>query len=430
MYAGLVVLLISVAALTLYRRQSVMSAFLKREMFVVELLFGTIMFASSYVEEEQQFWYWTATSHFALAFIRRYLPIISVLTKPLEHFFINKSTTHSYCSSIAPPPYYSQVEPNRSSVPWQADLGQKFAGAPDIVKDILQPNPSLLGLLVIATYVLAGYNLYRYAFPRDDAFRRNVWPIVLVSVSILFKISMAAEAGERLPLWLQHIPYAWSSFASLVTKARISFVALSLGLLWFSYRWTTDLKKSQSWIEGAFTFLNLFLLGQSRYANIPLYLLFEAQRRLLELSDAGVDWLAVSCLWMQHVSFFALGNSNSLSSVDLTNAYNGITSYSIPFVGALTFISNWAGPIWWSMAAIRIYLGGSTKDGKYADWMGWSSGFHGIAMLFLVGACIILRTHLFIWTVFSPKFLFQVVWMVLQHIAIEGIVGSTLCWIS
>ena len=117
MYAGLVVLLISVAALTLYRRQSVMSAFLKREMFVVELLFGTIMFASSYVEEEQQFWYWTATSHFALAFIRRYLPIILVLTKPLEHFFINKSTTHSHYSSIAPPPYYSQVEPNRSSVP-------------------------------------------------------------------------------------------------------------------------------------------------------------------------------------------------------------------------------------------------------------------------------------------------------------------------
>ena len=47
-------------------------------------------------------------------------------------------------------------------------------------------------------------------------------------------------------------------------------------------------------------------------------------------------------------------------------------------------------------------------------------------MCFLVGACIILRTHLFIWTVFSPKFLFQAVWMGLAHILIEGIVGGTI----
>jgi len=139
-------------------------------------------------------------------------------------------------------------------------------------------------------------------------------------------------------------------------------------------------------------------------------------------------FVAISCFWMQHVSFFALGNSNSLSSIDLSNSYNGISSYSIPLVGVLTFISNWAGPIWWSFAAVRFFAakegnGGACERGGYLDWMAWSTLFHGIGMAFLVGACIVLRTHLFIWTVFSPKFLFQAVWMGLAHVVIEGIIG-------
>jgi ethanolaminephosphotransferase len=182
------------------------------------------------------------------------------------------------------------------------------------------------------------------------------------------------------------------------------------------------------WVTGAFSLLNLFLLGQMRYFNIPLFLLFEAQRSLLEWTGMDQNWLAICCLWMQHVSFFALGNSNALSSIDLSNAYNGISSYSIPLVGTLTFISNWAGPIWWTFAAARFFSENSQGHSKevYVDWMGWCAWFHGVVMVFLVGACIILRTHLFIWTVFSPKFLFQAVWVGLAHVVVEGVIVGTL----
>jgi ethanolaminephosphotransferase len=88
------------------------------------------------------------------------------------------------------------------------------------------------------------------------------------------------------------------------------------------------------------------------------------------------------------------------------------------------FVSNWAGPIWWSFAAVRFFATKQHGRGEYVDWMAWSTLFHGIAMAFLVGACIVLRTHLFIWTVFSPKFLFQAAWMGLAHVVIEGIVGG------
>jgi ethanolamine phosphate transferase 2 subunit G len=298
-------------------------------------------------------------------------------------------------------------------------IGQKFAGAPDIVKSILQPNPELLAILVCGTYALAGYSLYLNSFPRDDLFKRRVWPLVLVLICFVFKISMASEAGETLPIWLQHLPYAFYSWApTLVAKARLSFLVNAIAIIWYSISWITD-RSRRSWTVGLFGFINLFLLGQTRYANIPLFLLFEAQRWLLEISPCDEKWLLITCLCMQHVSFFALGNSNSLSSIDLSNAYNGISSYSVPLVGLLTFISNWAGPIWWIFAGLRF-----SEKRWYVEWMEWSSWFHGMGMLFLVGACVVLRTHLFIWTVFSPKFLFQAAWMVLAHIVVEGVIGG------
>jgi len=301
--------------------------------------------------------------------------------------------------------------------------GQKFAGAPDIGKLVLQPNPQFLAILVISTYLLAGYSVFRHTFREDEFFRRILWLVFLVGAAFIFKISMAAEAGETLPIWLQQIPPSWSS--SLITKARISFIALALGLIGYSIRWITLPRPRRHWITGAFSLINIFLLGQSRYVNIPLFLLFELQRLFLESSNADPQWLQITSLWMQHVSFFALGNSNSLSSIDLSNAYNGISSYSIPLVGLLTFISNWAGPIYWSLCSLHL-----SRLKGYVQWMSWCVWLQGVVMCFLVAACIILRTHLFIWTVFSPKFLFQAVWMGLAQGVVQGIVGGSIALIG
>ena len=42
------------------------------------LAHGMIMFASSYIEEEQQFWYWMTSSWFAWLTLRRYLRKVKV----------------------------------------------------------------------------------------------------------------------------------------------------------------------------------------------------------------------------------------------------------------------------------------------------------------------------------------------------------------
>ena len=139
---------------------------------------------------------------------------------------------------------------------------------------------------------------------------------------------------------------------------------------------------------------------------------------------------------MTQTSFFALGNSNSISSIDLSNSYNGISGYNVLAVGLLVFLSNWAGPVYWSLAGILL-LGSHGRTERYidtselhvADWVArereWLNEL-GDVML----ACTVLRQHLFIWTVFSPKFLFAMAWGLAWHGGITLGVGGLVWWLG
>jgi ethanolaminephosphotransferase len=167
---------------------------------------------------------------------------------------------------------------------------------------------------------------------------------------------------------------------------------------------------------------------------------------LLDLTPTAVT---LTTLLLTQTSFFALGNSNSISSIDLSNSYNGISGYNVLAVGLLVFLSNWAGPLYWSLAGILL-LGSHGRTQRYvdtselhvADWVAkerewlnqmarkeekgrevrkdggreWAKHvalltfWTGIMLTAVMAACTALRQHLFIWTVFSPKFLFAMAW--------------------
>ena len=163
--------------------------------------------------------------------------------------------------------------------------------------------------------------------------------------------------------------------------------------------------------------LTLFLITQSRAANVPLFLIFRIQLNILSLLDMTGIELTVTSLLSQYMTFFAFGGSNAISSVDLSSAYNGIGSYSVILVGILTFTGNWAGPIWWvsGTSLLRSSWTSAEKQGHVSLLT-----FHvAMALLSVMAACTALRTHLFIWTVFSPKFLYTMAWTMLNHMVIN-----------
>lgn len=173
-------------------------------------------------------------------------------------------------------------------------------------------------------------------------------------------------------------------------------------------------------------------MAQSRATNIPLYLLFELQFHILEHLRLPSFELTLTSLLLQYSSFFEFGGSNAISSIDLSNAYNGIDGYNVVAVGILTFCGNWAGPLWWT-SATALLLSKHQSRGQWKLWVQHLSlltAFAASSVLFVMLACTVLRTHLFIWTVFSPKYLYIMAWSLGQHLCINIGLGSLLFWIG
>lgn len=178
--------------------------------------------------------------------------------------------------------------------------------------------------------------------------------------------------------------------------------------------------------------LTLFLITQSRVTNIPLLLIFEVQLLLLNSLDLTLVEITTTSLLMQYMSFFAFGGSNAISSIDLSSAYNGVSGYNVIAVGILTFASNWVGPIFWTSATTLMLLRLRSKGGENLlfQHIALLTLFVTTSLLFVMAACTALRTHLFIWTVFSPKYLYSMAWALAQHLIVNVTFGSGLYWLG
>ena len=172
--------------------------------------------------------------------------------------------------------------------------------------------------------------------------------------------------------------------------------------------------------------LTLFLITQSRLTNIPLFLLFEVMLKLFRHLNLSKDEVTLASVLLQLSSFFVLGGSNSISSIDLSNAYNGINDYGIAAVGVLIFAGNWAGPVWWMFASTSLMLGHERQRQKcdFNRHLWLMTALAAGAALAVMLACTLLRAHLFIWTVFSPKYLYCIAWTAGQHFCVNFILGG------
>lgn len=319
--------------------------------------------------------------------------------------------------------------------------GQKFAGEPDIVQYLTSSQPKLLWALVLLTYMVNCQSIIRSA-PSSDVLGKSLWTVLSIAVSfaaIVFKVSFtAADAPELLDPMMLRIT-EWGFQTSLVFQARLVFIGLALlvGIFVFSGFTTRGVQNSRQpnipvkfkglrlthifGIAGRTRLLHeaitLFLITQSRATNIPLFLLFKVQASIVELLDMNSTETTLNLVLMQHVAFFGFGGSNALSSVDLSTAYNGVSDYNVAVVGLLTFISNWAGPIWWmSETAINQSRMTRTEATNRVALLSFSTTMELLAVM---AACTILRTHLFVWTVFSPKFLYSIAWALANHVSMN-----------
>ncbi|KAF1362208.1 GPI ethanolamine phosphate transferas-like protein 2 [Lizonia empirigonia] len=423
--------------------------------FITLALYGVLMFASSYVEEEHNFWYWITSGWFFYLFLSG----------------MRKSRTNT----TAFHPALVVLIIHRLVRRWN-QTGQKFAGADDIVTSgIFHGNNSpLLWVLVGATYldvtnriskhiarsvVILDSPLYRkQSDPQPLDHHRLIGTLValpLCGTAFIFKLAFTAKDAPELTYGITPSLMAWVETFDLVILAQTVFGGIMLGFFWILFtekqrstrRTLCSVTGNDDLAASFFDLLTLFLLTQTKAQNIPLYLLFRIQFFLLSHLALSPIPTTLTTLLLSQTSFFALGLNNSISSIDLSNAYNGISSYNVLGVGLLVFLSNWSGPVYWSVAGVlllatprtplkpsganqgakrswveqehihlshlaapRLLGGVRTRGDAWMSHVGLLTLFTGAMLLSVMAACTALRTHLFIWTVFSPKYLFAMAW--------------------
>ncbi|KAJ5313798.1 Aminoacyl-tRNA synthetase class Ic [Penicillium atrosanguineum] len=368
--------------------------------------YGCMMFASSYVEEEQQFWYWIWTGWMF------YLHVRFESSQPSS-----SGNTQSLLARFPALATLGLAISQRIIRRWH-QTGQKFAAEPDIARTFFPGHPAIFWGLLILTYVDAGRHLFESLpfaiLPRASA-------LMITALAFMFKVNFVAADSPELLVnsFISRAMEIWPYNFSLVWQARLVFGGLACYvLLAFVIRKQSGVAQTPKALFHES--LNLFLMMQSRATNIPLFLAFRVQAKILSaMSLEGME-VTVTTLILQYMTFFAFGGSNAISSVDLSSAYNGIGSYNVVLVGILTFVSNWAGPIWW--ASMSNLLHPQQIPGVHSPAA--LSTFHIAATLVSVmAACTALRAHLFIWTVFSPKYLYTIAWATGNHVAIN-LLGS------
>ncbi|KAJ9134463.1 GPI ethanolamine phosphate transferase 2 [Pleurostoma richardsiae] len=380
---------------------------------LITLGYGVMMFASSYVEEEHHFWYWSSTAW--LAFI--------------SYKGLNRTTTAtvSHISAVL-----TAFIATRIIRAWN-QTGQKFAGGPDIVKGFLQPHPIVIWVLLSVSYLWIHRELIR-GFDGLPTALGISGATGLALAGFTFKLAFTNEDAPELVVGFAQSMVEVTKGVPLVFRAQAVFIGLGLGVACTVYYMVTKsrISKKATAIETLHLLYTLLAMTQSRTTNIPLFLLFDVVYKFLAAQNLTLAELSTTSLLLQYASFFAFGGTNAISSVDLSNAYNGVSDFNVAAVGILTFVSNWAAPIYWT-SAMNVLLVRKAKAGErhvYKTHVAVLTVFVAASTAFVMAACTVLRTHLFIWTVFSPKYLYCMAWSLGQHLAVNVALGGLLFWLG
>ncbi|KAJ7953527.1 GPI ethanolamine phosphate transferase 2 [Quillaja saponaria] len=174
-----------------------------------------------------------------------------------------------------------------------------------------------------------------------------------------------------------------------------------------------------------FSWCLLQLLLQQPINSVPLLLLLvQILASILTFAVSGQhhNWLVevAALYYLGMTGHFALGNSNTLATIDVAGAFIGISTHSTLLSGMLMFIITYASPMLFLLSMV-MYI--SVKSTNYPPLAKTSDS--GIFLKNMLGfpclvplsvnsvllttytiVLLLMRNHLFVWSVFSPKYLY------------------------
>jgi ethanolaminephosphotransferase len=175
--------------------------------------YGGMMFASSYVEEEQQFWYWVVTAWTVYLHIKSLRPWHG--SKDPRFSFSRFATCMTVVLAIS----------YRILRRWN-QTGQKFAAEPDIARNFFPRYQNILWALIILTYFDTCMRLCLNSPPS------NIWrstAILTIIAAFFFKVVFVlSDSPELLDESLLSPIQKTLEVMPLILPARLVFCGISL----------------------------------------------------------------------------------------------------------------------------------------------------------------------------------------------------------
>ena len=223
LYAGIgVALLASTVALSVSARMVLDAGFTGLWMISIAILYGFMMFASSYVEEEQQFWYWATSSWLGWLIVKA-----SVHSQILHSGFHTNHPSHRGTKDGVLP-WISAITAlalMRIVRRWN-QTGQKYAGEPDIARTFLPSHNRVLWLLVLAAYLNITQRLARKLLPGTSLHISAASSIALCVAALGFKVAFTKADAPELLVGLRTDFLRPMQDASLVVQSRVVFLGI------------------------------------------------------------------------------------------------------------------------------------------------------------------------------------------------------------
>ncbi|XP_067027417.1 GPI ethanolamine phosphate transferase 2-like isoform X1 [Acropora muricata] len=292
--------------------------------------------------------------------------------------------------------------------------GIKWADIPDIGDWLVKPeNKTILSVI----YFISLLFIICFRYCRQGVFTSVVF-VIGVTHAYLYR---TATGNLQLP-WLPNEPITKG-----ITEARLAYCCVATIVVWnliHIYK-TRNNEKEQTLkkytreisvpIEGlASGFLLLQVLLQ-RPHNAAMLAVFVVQENLINeilWKSEKMAWvMIVSSLWMGHAMYFSLGNSNSLASVDISAGYVGLEDFVPSLMLILTYFSTYCGPCLWMFSGVLSVVRNTEDVSRLQKSL--LQACYVIILCQVSVLCVYCtlvfsqRYHLFVWSVFSPKLLYE-----------------------
>ncbi|XP_071648879.1 GPI ethanolamine phosphate transferase 2 isoform X2 [Temnothorax longispinosus] len=386
---------------------------IRRVFQVGALLHMASLVGSSFIEEEHQTWYffWTSTIAYflyryftrLLAYHRYDLTSVKVRTEVVGPVGPTCDDTRRHielCAKLLLLLIGHRVLRKLNST------GDKWAHLPDIAR-WLKEDDNKVGttFLLLAALCLLIWIAYEC---EDKEYKRQSLILNMVIAACIYFRHMSNGAVVTIPLY--------PSSSDGIHEVRMFWGIITLSLLSYGYRATLIIKRDKRRFASMMLFfivttwvaISAMLHQPYNVILLPMQIITSSTLDFALREDNLLDLGILVHYWLGNVFYFYQGNSNSLASIDVAAGYVGLRSYMPLVTGVYLIVNTWSAPVLAYFLLIyhrQLYPTNRTDvvARTSRSFIAWRLLTSTIYMIVVINQ----RYHLFVWSVFSPKLLYE-----------------------